>query len=163
MIGRVIGAGAAAALLTLLAGCPQNPPEPKTEAEAAKPKLDRPEGIIGYYVNDDPSLYGAKDMKEVPPGQVRYLYIDKSRWMLRDMMTAFGGTWTKKGAGASLKITEAPNGKSDGKDGFDAARTEKGIELTNPKDSSAVIRFSYLAKDAPSDFGMDDFLGNATK
>ena len=161
MMNRSMSAGASVFLLLLLAGCPQSQPEAAPTEQTKIKQPTRPEGLIGFYVNDDPSLYGEKDMKDVPPGQVRHLFIDKDRWMLRDMMTAFGGTWSKSGTGATLKITEAPNGKADGKDSFVAKRTEKGIELTNPKDSSAVIRFTYLTKDAPADFGMDEFLGPA--
>lgn len=117
----------------------------------------RPEGVVGYYRLEDPDQYGAKSMKDVPIGQIRYLGIEKGRWMLRDMMVGFGGTWVATKSGALLTTTDGPSGPVKDEEPLEVVRTDNGLSLLMSKDKAPDLAFTYVAETAPSDFGYDEF------
>ena len=162
MDSRVIWTPAVALTLFALLGCPSaQAPKPVSnkQSEPAPPdKPKRPDGLVGFYVQDDPAAYGAKDMKSVPPGRVMYLGIEKGRWMMRDMMTAYGGTWTEVKGDAILTVTEGPTGKANGKETITVKRTENGITLAPNGSPAPAMRFAYVGMVAPKEFGYDEFL-----
>jgi hypothetical protein len=156
-----LGILAALALMALaLAGCPAAE-ETSVRTEPARDSQAHrgPAGILGYYVLDDPAAYMAKSMADVPPGQVRHLGIERGRWMLRDMLVGFGGSWIQTPTGAKLTITEGPSGPLKGNESLEAVRTETGLILRAPQPNGEDMVFTYVGESLPKDFGMDDFLG----
>lgn len=153
------------ALATLaIAGCPRAeqaklPERAAATATSAPKNATRPASVVGFYIHDDPAFYGAKDMGLVPPGQIMYLGIEEGRWMMRNMLTGYGGPWKVAAGGAILTVTEGPTGKANGKEKLTATRTEQGVTLSLTGSNQRVMRFTYLALAAPQDFGYDEFLG----
>lgn len=146
-----------------MVGCPRaatpKPPEDpmsKRQTEPQTPK--RPEGLVGYYVLDDPAVYGATAMSAAPPGQVMYLGIEDRRWMMRNMLTAYGGSWVKANGGATLTVNVGPTGPTNGSEKIVARRTDRGVELLPPGSTSPAMRFTYVGRAAPKGFGYDEFL-----
>jgi hypothetical protein len=154
----------AALLLLAASGCfmgGQRAKEtPETNAPAPVAQESRPAGVVGYYKLDDPAHYGAKSMNEVPIGQIQYLGIEKERWMLRDMMSAFGGPTTITPDGAMLTVKEGPSGPRKGNDFYKVKRSEKGLVLSMPGESVA-LNFTYVGQSPPVNFDYDKFLGPA--
>jgi hypothetical protein len=140
-----------------MVGCPGTE-APKASPPATQNKQARPDGVVGYYINDDPAAYGAKDIKLVPPGQVMHLGIEDGRWMMRNMLTGYGGTWVETKGVATLTVMMGPTGKTSGKEMFSATRTDVGVTLSlggmNPP-----MRFTYVGPSAPKGFGYDEVLG----
>lgn len=98
-------------------------------------------------------------MSGVPPGQVMYLGIEEGRWMMRNMLSGYGGPWKNGTEGAILTVAEGPTGKTNRKEKLAATRTEQGVTLSLKGSNQRVMRFTYLAIAAPQDFGYDEFLG----
>lgn len=155
--------GVAIASLAIV-GCPHveqaKLPENAAARATSQPKIAaRPTSVVGFYIHDDPAFYGAKDMSGVPPGQIMYLGIEEGRWMMRNMLTGYGGPWKIGTGGAILRVAEGPTGKANGKEKLAATRTEQGVTLSLKGSNQRVMRFTYLAVAAPQDFGYDEFLG----
>jgi hypothetical protein len=147
-----------------MVGCPRaetpNPPEkPAANKQAEPQKPKRPDGVVGYYVLDDPAHYMAQEMKGVPPGQVMHLGIEEGRWMMRDMLTGYGGTWAEDKGDATLTVNEGPTGKASGKERITATRTNSGVKLSLKGSTGHATRFTYVGLVAPKEFGYDEFLG----
>ena len=79
--------------------------------------------------------------------------------MMRDMMIGYGGTWTMQGGRAVLTVTEGPTGKADGSEEISVKITEKGLDLSHPKNPSMKQVFVHVQSDAPLGFGYDEFVG----
>lgn len=164
MTARAIWSVGVVVATLAIVGCPRAEqaklPE-KAAAPAASPPQNatRPSSAVGFYIHDDPAFYGAKDMSAVPPGQVMYLGIEEGRWMMRNMLTGYGGPWKAASGGAILTVTEGPTGKANGKEKLTATRTEQGVTLSLKGSNQRVMRFTYRALAAPQDFGYDEFLG----
>lgn len=124
---------------------------------------DRPEAVVGFYKLDDPAQYGAKTMQVVPVGQVRYLGIDEERWLLRDMMVGFSGTWAKTPSGAILKTKMGPSGPVKAQEAIEVIRTETGLTLRTLKGTSPDQTFTFVDKHVPADFGLDQPEGSESK
>ena len=82
MISRTLWMMAVALAAVTLVGCPraeapQPPRQPAAQNHLEPPEPARPNGVVGYYVLDDARFYGVSDMKNVPPGQVMHLGIEK--------------------------------------------------------------------------------------
>lgn len=90
-----------------------------------------------------------------------HLGVEKSRWMMRNMLTAYGGKWEEQGSKATFTVSEGPTGKADGKESFIGTRTAKGVDLLLPAAPNRTLHFSYVGDKAPSEFGYDEFLGEA--
>lgn len=123
-----------------LAGCPK-----------AEPTGQWPNGVIGYYRLDLP--------ESTPVGNVMHLGIEKDRWLMRDMMIGYGGTWTMQDGKAVLTVTEGPTGKANGSEKLSVEITEKGLDLSHPKNPSLKQVFIHVQSQAPDGFGYDEFLG----
>lgn len=148
----------AALAAVVLVGCPGTE-APKASPPAAQNKQARPGGVVGYYINDDPAAYGAKDIKLVPPGQVMHLGIEDGRWMMRNMLTGYGGTWVETKGVVTLTVTDGPTGKTGGKERIIVTRTVGGVTLSLGGSKDPPMRFTYVGPSAPKDFGFDEFLG----
>ncbi|KAA0235712.1 MAG: hypothetical protein EDM74_12045 [Armatimonadetes bacterium] len=163
MVLRAKWVGAIALSGLVLVGCPNagsgTKKTPDESAGTQSTDLQRPTGVTGYYRLDDPAQYGAKSMKEVPVGQIRFLGIEKGRWMLRDMMVGFGGTWVETASGAKLTVTEGPSGPVNEKETLEVVRTQSGLTLRMPKGSTPDLVFTFVEEIAPPEFGYDEFLG----
>ena len=138
---------------------PEPPEEPAANGQAEPQKPKRSDGVVGYYILDDAAFYGATAMNGAPPGQVMYLGIEKGRWMMRNMLTGYGGTWAKDKGGATLTVNEGPTGKTNGKEKLTATRTDSGVTLSLKVSTDRAMLFTYLGSAAPKDFGYYEFLG----
>ncbi len=123
MISRTLWMMAVALAAVTLVGCPraeapQPPRQPAAQNQPEPPEPARPDGVVGYYTLDDARFYGVSDMKNVPPGQVMHLGIEKGRWMMRDMLSALGGTCAETKSGAILTVTVSPSGPNKKKVNF---------------------------------------------
>ena len=163
MTTRKVGLFAIALAAVASTGC-LGAETPRTTESAARKQAEpkaptRPECVVGYYALDDPARYMAKQMKDVPSGQVMHLGIEKGRWMMRDMLIGYGGTWVVDKGGAILTVNEGPTGKTSGKEVFKATRTATGIMLSDEGSSGLGLSFTYLGPSAPKEFGYAEFLG----
>ena len=143
----------AAVLPTL--GCPGSVGK---EATGSAEK-NRPDGVIGYYVHDDLEFYQAKSMKDVPPGRIMYLGIEEGRWLMHNMLTAYGGTWEMDQHVATMTVKVGPTGKADGKEKTFTRRTATGITMSPSKDRGPYMKLTYIGPTAPANFGWDEALG----
>lgn len=164
MTSRAIWLLAVAIAAVAMGGCPRaerpEPPEGSAASKQTEPqKSKRSDGVVGYYVLDDAAFYGATDMNAAPPGQVMHLGIERGRWMMRNMLIGYGGTWAEDKGGATLTVTEGPSGKADGKEKLAVTRTASGVTLSLKGTTDHAMRFTYVGPTAPKDFGYDEFLG----
>jgi len=116
-------------------GCPQ------------RDNQNRSHGVVGYYVSNDMKGW--------------HLGIEDGRWMMRDMLSGFGGTWIKgkDNENATFTINEGPSGKRKGNEKLTATRTASGITLSLAGTNSPPMKFKFVAPSAPKEFGYDEFLG----
>ena len=127
-----------------LVGCP------KAESTANSTR-ERPKGLVGYYRLNVPA--------NTPVGAVMHLGIEDDRWMMRDMMIGYGGTWKMQDGKGILTVTQGPTGKASGTEQMTVTWTEQGLELSHPKSPDMKQIFTYVEREAPKEFGYDEFLG----
>ncbi|MEQ1932624.1 MAG: hypothetical protein ABL962_01910 [Fimbriimonadaceae bacterium] len=140
---------------------------PKTASKQAeaKPaaKFVRPAGVVGHYQLDDPAIYGQKSISLVPPGQIMHLVIEKGRWVMRDMMVGYSGTWVATKDGAMLTVTEGPTGETT-RQRIQVWRTEAGIKVLPAADGAIDIDYipayyKYVGPIPPKGFVYEEFVG----
>lgn len=111
---------------------------------------------MGYYIHDDPTFYGVTDIKDAP---FMHLGIEGKRWMMVNMLTGYGGTWTESGGVGTLTVNMGPTGKAKGNEKITAKRTERGVELAIAGKSDRAMHFTYVSPNTPNGFDYDEFLG----
>ena len=141
--------------ILVIGGCgtsQSNSTSPTTSPSEAT-VVPRPDGVIGYYVHDDPAFYKVKDMKDVAAGRIMYLGIEDGRWKMQNAHTGYGGTWVESPDGAILAIKQGPAEMVKSGQKSIARRTESGINLAKAGTDGPYMMFTYIASAAPSNFG----------
>lgn len=126
-------------------------------------KSDRPTGLDGYYVLDDPGYYGKAKLADVPIGQVFYLGVRKGKWLMANMLSGYGGTYKALKTGFEFLATEGPSGKIKSVQKLRVERTKKGLATLGPTPGSPLLKFSFKSAAIPSSFKIEEFLAPRRK